>query len=182
MDVLNAVGNWILPINCNWFILFIILGAIGTIAAWVWTYQNSSHWDNEKKVMVKHPVKTFLRSGVSVVVTAIALSFVVWIIYASNRPVEVDYEEKLEIKPVTYPNGRVVQMFSCNGTNYNANQMFSSAPPAGSYVRRLIYKRVYVGVYFPPMDKSNSSLNDGFFLVTPDKNERPADAIVPDKQ
>lgn len=185
MDTVNTVADWILPINVNWFWLFIILSLVLTVVAWVWTFANYSEriYTNGSYEYVKHPIKTFLRGAIASVVAGVALTFIVWCIYANNRPAEVASEERLEIKPVTYPNGRVVQMFSCEGTNYNANEMFRSAPPAGSYVRRLIYKRDYAGVYFPVSGGgSKSSLNDGFFLVTPDKNERPADAVVPDKQ
>ena len=185
MDTANTVAAWILPINCNWFWLFIIASLILTLIAWIWTcakYSEDKYVDGVKKT-ITHPIKTFFRGSIAAVFTGVALAFIIWIIAANNQPVEVASEEKLDIKPVTYPNGRVVQMFSCDGTNYNANEMFRSAPPAGSYVRRLIYKRDYVGVYFPVSGGgSKSSLNDGFFLVTPDKNERPADAVVPDKQ
>lgn len=174
--MVNDILNWVWPMNVHWFILLIIAGLLGTIVAWCWT--SDGYTSIKGGITVKHPIRTFFRAWVSLFVTVSTLFVVIWCIYACNRPPEVAWEEKLEIKPVVYPNGRVVQMFSCEGDNYNANTMFSSAPPEGSYVRRLVYKRVYVGVYFPKMNKS-SSLQDGFFLVTPDKAEQKAINVTP---
>jgi energy-coupling factor transporter transmembrane protein EcfT len=174
--------NWLLPIHCNWFILFVPATLLVAIVAWIWTYTKyKTVVSVEGKLKHKfHPIKTLFRGAISFLATVLALVFFAWIIYADNRPVEIQSEERLEIKPVVYPNGRVVQMFSCGETNYNANSMFQSSPPSGSYVRRVIYKRVYVGVYFS--QQPNSVLNDGFFLVTPDNVEKKANVIVPDRQ
>lgn len=180
MQTLDAVANWVLPMNVHWFIVLLIVGAIASIVAWVWTSNNYSKLvgDYNNRQTVTYPFRTFLRGTIALLVTVVSLSTLVWLIYAYSRPVEIEAEERLEIKPVVYPNGRVVQMFSCNEVNHNANVMFSSAPPEGSYVRRLIYKRVYCGVYFPNMNSPTSSLNDGFFLVTPDKQERKATNVT----
>jgi len=172
----SAFSNWFFPVNVNWFWLFIIASGILAVVAWVWTAVNSSsevYVDGFKKV-VKHRFGTFVRSVISLTVTLVTISFLVWCIYANNMPAEMASEERLEIKPVTFPNGKVVQMFHCEGTNYNANEMYGCTPPEGSYVRRLIYKRVYAGVYFPGRSER---LKDTYSLVWPDKTEKKADLV-----
>lgn len=180
MDLWNAFCQWFFPVNCYWFIAFIIASVVAALAMIIWTVNASSYTDSDGKV-VGRPFRTFVRGLVSVVLTLVALAFVVWIIAANNQTVTTTGEERLEIKPVVYPDGRTVQMFTCDGTSYNANSMYSCAPPPGSYVKRLICNRVYLGVYFPPSSsgKTNSSLNDRFILVNPDKTEKQADTLVP---
>lgn len=99
------VAEWILPINANWFLGFVGIGVILTLVCWVWTCVNYS-----KSVSVSGGV-------ISLFVTLITIAFIVWIICANKRPLEIETEERLDIKPVTYPNGRVVQMFCVGDTN-----------------------------------------------------------------
>lgn len=177
MELWQAFVDWTWPMNVHWFIVFILAGVIATIVAWVRTSNGSSVFEDGK--YVSHPIRTFFRGVVSLLITVATLAVIVWCIYATNRPPEIQAEERLEIKPVVYPDGKTVQMFHSNGTNYNANAMFGCTAPDGSHVRRVVYKRVYVGVYYPDMHTATSSLRDSFILVNPDKTEKKADNVIP---
>jgi hypothetical protein len=179
---MNAFLDWVLPMNCNWFILWCILAVVATILAWCWTASDNttSELVNGVRVEHYHGVYAFSKGVFSLAVTVIALSVFVWLIYSASRDLEVEHEERIEIKPVKYPDGKVVQMFTCNDKNYNCNSLYSCSPPEGSYIRRVVYKKVYVGVYWPANRVNRRSSNDdAFFLVTPNGVDKKADKMEP---
>lgn len=174
--------NWILPMHCNWFILWCILSTLVAIIAWCWAASDntSEKMVNGVRVEEYHGFYAFVKTVFAITATVICLAVFTWLIYSASRNIEVEAEEQLEIKPVKYPDGKVVQMFSCNGVNYNCNSMYSCSPPPGSHVRRVIYKKVYVGVKWPA-DKPNlqATNKDAFILVMPNAEEKKADKLDP---
>lgn len=182
---MDAFLNWILPMHCNWFILWCILSALVMVVAWVWSQNNNytTTYVNSMPNHQYHGFRAFVKTCIAVFCTAICLAVFGWLFYSASRNPEVEAEEKLEIKPVTYPDGKVVQMFNCNGVNYNCNSMYSCSPPPGSYVRRVVFKKVYAGVLWP-VDRpngtnANATNKDAFFLVTPNGEDKKAENLVP---
>lgn len=76
------------------------------------------------------------------------VTLVVWWVYSVNMPKEVDKVDFYEVKSVTFPDGKTVQMFTEDGQHRNANLMFSQVISDGMIVERTTYKKVYFGLYY----------------------------------
>lgn len=178
---MDAFLNWVLPMHCNWFILWCSLSVIATILVWVWAGNNNTVTRNVNGVDEDHyRAWVLIKWPVAIFVTLIGVAVFTWLIYSANRNIEIDHEERIEIKPVKYPDGKVVQMFTCEGKNYNVNYMYSCAPAEGSYIRRVIYKTVYTQVYWPANRPQHKATNDdAFILVTPNGEDKKADKLEP---
>lgn len=71
-----------------------------------------------------------------------------WVIYASSFELEIEYIEEYEIKNVTFPDGKKVQMYTIKGEIKNANAQFGRQFSEGDKVKRIVYKHIYYGVAF----------------------------------
>ena len=91
-----------------------------------------------------------------------------WVIVAGCQPPRIAKEVDYEVKVVTFPDGKQIQMFNVDGENKNANQMFACQVPENYVVRRTIYERVYCGLSY---SKDTASLKDTFAIVDPKKKE-----------
>ncbi len=152
MEVLDSVVNWILPINNVAVIVvgFLICGILACIG--IALVCNYSKW-------------WWLAT---VPLAATSLFSLGWAIYGANQSRELDRTVDYEVKTVTYPDGSQVQMYTVNGEHINANRQFGSQVPEGKVVRRYIYKRVYVGIYYSPdSSNGNNSIKDGWAIVDP---------------
>ncbi len=180
--MLNEILNWCLPVHCNWFILHIIIGIVMSVLLWVWAY--NGYWGEETYTESKlswkvNSLQWFLRGCVATFVNIVTVAIILWLCHSGYQDKRIAREERCEIKPVTYPDGKVVQMFNHKGTNYNANVMYGSTPPPGSYVRVIVWQNVYSGIFWPS-NKSNfpSKLDDSYILVLPDSSEKPAGNVT----
>ena len=103
---------------------------------------------------------------IAVALTILGGSAMGWVIYSGCQPPRIAKEVDYEVKVVTFPDGKQIQMFHVDGENKNANQMFACQVPENHVVRRTIYERVYCGLSY---SKDTASLKDTFAIVDPKK-------------
>jgi hypothetical protein len=151
-----AMLDWILPINQMLVLIPGIFAGIigfGMLTSYL------------KRGITSTPKKDLL---IAIALTIFGGSAWGWVICAGSQSPRIAKVVDYEVKVVTFPDGKQIQMFHVDGENKNANQMFACQVPENHVVRRTIYERVYCGLTY---SKDTSSLKDTFAIVDPKKRD-----------
>ena len=107
-------------------------------------------------------------SIISVALIVVGGSELIWVIVAGFQPPRIAKVVDYDVKVVTFPDGKQIQMFHVDGENKNANLMFACQVPENHVVRRTIYDRVYCGLSY---SKDTASIKDVYAIVDPKKKD-----------